>query len=67
MMLRTAVRKLQLFECAAASPGKTEKRVPDIGINGADTMVSEDHTHLFPASLLTGVGNIRQNFTRREF
>jgi hypothetical protein len=66
-MLGTAIRKLQLSESAAASPDKTEKRVPDIGINGADTMVLKDHTHLFLASLLTGVGNIRQNFTRREF
>jgi hypothetical protein len=66
-MLGTAVRKLQLSECAAASPDKTDKRVPDIGINGADKMVLKDHTHLFLASLLTGVGNIRQNFTRREF
>jgi hypothetical protein len=30
-------------------------------------MVLENHIHLFPASLLTGVGNIRQNCTRREF
>ena len=53
-LLRTAVRKFQLLECAAASPDKTEKQAPDIGTNGADTMVLEDHIHLFPASLVTG-------------
>lgn len=66
-MLRTAVRKFQLSVCAAPSPDKTEKQAPVIGINGADTIVLEYQINLFPASLLTGVGNIRQNCTRMEF
>jgi hypothetical protein len=44
-----------------------EKHAPDIKITGADTKLLEDHVHVFPASLLTDVENVRQNCTWREF